>query len=942
MQGLSKYILNNPSTREKVQLRQFARAHLERTGKQPEILCDFLPVLNWLLSSCDYALIESGKESPYSLIYGGSLKNYGSRVLSFVKAIESLGLKVIFCVEESPFCIDKTDALYDACHADYSKKVSECVDVLQICAGRREMSQVKWSLKEGVISHVIYLLELAENVDLVYCKGKVASEAVSYLRSNKHVCGIISTNTNYAIVSGCGLFLPDLFGLDVHQPSPTLPAFDSEQDLSCEVVWSTWLASSLDLSVPQLADLAVLCGNEYTQSFDHKSQLLRTLGVTNSKLSAIVEWIRGQDASLSEMKELLEKYPKFKIGMQASYEVYLREKSPIPLFKESSFISTGGFLSRRMTSIVNGWYWRPILTEPEVLSHPCFNDVTILIRMFIYALMGLTSVTELGRVTASSSLVQIPLSLACAANDGMQQIHASSTTEKLCILYHSVTYPHVLKEDGELKQLLSKATRDVKGIECIDSRAVLLFSSLIFMKMANLRMLPSLNVFVCELEALMVTILSCIVDHPPFSIPDLPSGKAVTLSSWFSHLIDQIYWLASSLGLSCDLPPPGALFSAHSYIPFHLASHICEEHEESTKQDHSACPSSQLKQACDYYRRIWELPPVLQLRAEILKECIPSISSITDLCNSAVNAVATDVTLLELVKEGESVNSKCWIPNAEGCGFVLDLDESVLSGVDSEHSLDGKELSSTQECIATEEDHYFSSQSLYQDCDMESGDELNSDFFELECNEGVLVEGNQVSVISEGAIDDSISSTPFQSTHEDDNTVSKDIKNSEAKKEPSVLVIDSPTPEVSTRLLKRRKKTSKPKIPEPQLPIMEHRSKILELVRDHTVVCIEGETGCGKSTKVPQFILDEAISKESPGLCRIIVTQPRRVAAIKLAERVAAERNEKVGKIVGYCVGGEHHRAAKTMLTYCTVGYLLQVSCVCYCDNREVLGLFVP
>ncbi len=92
------------------------------------------------------------------------------------------------------------------------------------------------------------------------------------------------------------------------------------------------------------------------------------------------------------------------------------------------------------------------------------------------------------------------------------------------------------------------------------------------------------------------------------------------------------------------------------------------------------------------------------------------------------------------------------------------------------------------------------------------------------------------------------------------------------------------------------------------------------------VVCIEGETGCGKSTMVPQFILDEALNSDPVKECRIVVTQPRRVAAMKLAERVAGVRGERLGKLVGYCIGGDKHRSPSTRLTYCTVGYLLQVS----------------
>ncbi len=62
------------------------------------------------------------------------------------------------------------------------------------------------------------------------------------------------------------------------------------------------------------------------------------------------------------------------------------------------------------------------------------------------------------------------------------------------------------------------------------------------------------------------------------------------------------------------------------------------------------------------------------------------------------------------------------------------------------------------------------------------------------------------------------------------------------------------------------------------------------------------------------------------------------MAATKLAERVAAERKEEVGKTVGYCIAGSHHRAAETVVTYCTIGYFLQV---CECVYVHVLCLYV-
>lgn len=66
------------------------------------------------------------------------------------------------------------------------------------------------------------------------------------------------------------------------------------------------------------------------------------------------------------------------------------------------------------------------------------------------------------------------------------------------------------------------------------------------------------------------------------------------------------------------------------------------------------------------------------------------------------------------------------------------------------------------------------------------------------------------------------------------------------------------------------------------------------------VTIIEGPTGCGKTTQVPMWILEEAFKRESR--CNIITTQPRRIAAMTVAKQVCRENNVKLGDLIGYQV----------------------------------------
>ncbi|XP_003708080.2 ATP-dependent DNA/RNA helicase DHX36 [Megachile rotundata] len=110
-----------------------------------------------------------------------------------------------------------------------------------------------------------------------------------------------------------------------------------------------------------------------------------------------------------------------------------------------------------------------------------------------------------------------------------------------------------------------------------------------------------------------------------------------------------------------------------------------------------------------------------------------------------------------------------------------------------------------------------------------------------------------------------------------------------------------------------------------KLPSYKKRPEILQLLRDNQVVVISGETGCGKTTQVAQFILDDQIEQGNGSITKIICTQPRRISAISVAERVAAERAERLGRSVGF-----HIRLEKTLprdrgsILFCTTGMLLQ------------------
>ena len=109
------------------------------------------------------------------------------------------------------------------------------------------------------------------------------------------------------------------------------------------------------------------------------------------------------------------------------------------------------------------------------------------------------------------------------------------------------------------------------------------------------------------------------------------------------------------------------------------------------------------------------------------------------------------------------------------------------------------------------------------------------------------------------------------------------------------------------------------------LPISSYEDEILRAVKYNRVVIIKAETGAGKSTQVPQFLL------KLKGVPKVVVTQPRRIAATSIAQRVAEEMKCEIGGIVGYRTSLDRKDSDKTQLLFCTDG--LELVCELFGDN---------
>lgn len=107
-----------------------------------------------------------------------------------------------------------------------------------------------------------------------------------------------------------------------------------------------------------------------------------------------------------------------------------------------------------------------------------------------------------------------------------------------------------------------------------------------------------------------------------------------------------------------------------------------------------------------------------------------------------------------------------------------------------------------------------------------------------------------------------------------------------------------------------------------RLPAFKQQQRIVDILKTDQCLVISGETGSGKSTQVVQYVLDSMIDAGLGAQCKIICTQPRRISALGLADRVGDERSNS--KEVGYAIRGDSKQGPNTKISFVTTGVLLR------------------
>lgn len=100
-------------------------------------------------------------------------------------------------------------------------------------------------------------------------------------------------------------------------------------------------------------------------------------------------------------------------------------------------------------------------------------------------------------------------------------------------------------------------------------------------------------------------------------------------------------------------------------------------------------------------------------------------------------------------------------------------------------------------------------------------------------------------------------------------------------------------------------------VPLLDLPVWQAKADFMEMLNSHQTTILVGETGSGKTTQIPQFICEGGYTRSGR---KIACTQPRRVAAMSVARRVAEEMDVNLGEEVGYSIRFEECASVKTVI----------------------------
>ena len=291
VESLLAFLRSHPSCKAVFKLREVASALRKQTGKRAELVCDAVPVVLWLLGTLDVTLTSEGQLPSYSCLYGGDFHKYADRVAFFVRALRHMDAEPVFFLPAAAGCDETVFSLsLPVLKARYLKRLERITSIQHICDGSGDFWRVSRTLQPLVLLQAVMTLT-SLNVKTVQCVGHSCAEMVAYASCNAHVIGILSTNSDLAVIDASVLIDTQDFDLQqtlaLHSMSPN----ETPSDVLCTFVTPQSVAHAIGIRTEHLAVLAILCGNDYTRELNKQLQLCDLLQLKDLTVTSVAQWL---------------------------------------------------------------------------------------------------------------------------------------------------------------------------------------------------------------------------------------------------------------------------------------------------------------------------------------------------------------------------------------------------------------------------------------------------------------------------------------------------------------------------------------------------------------------------------------------------------------------------------------------------------------------------
>ena len=822
-------------------------------------------------------LITCGHYPWYAKVTGPDFHLIAERACNFVAALKHLGVEPVFFIDGARGTDESFEGKIHVLKDREAQKLQEFFRLQQVCEHTVDKA-ISMYLPCNAIRQIEKSLKKA-GAEMVYCNGEADPAIIHYAQSHDEVCGILSNDSDFAITNGCVMFLIDTF--DVNNSLGLLmdvQVDDKPGEVVCQVIYPSMLADSLGIRENQLPDLAVLCGTDYTRHLNRQLSVLTRLGVKGERVESIAEWLKTKEMPLLQyqsMRELCIEHPEMRVAVEQSYSNYTLEVPQriddpsaaltfaSPLYHIIEEEACSGENNMLLPVAKKGILWRTMIKENLTLGQPCLSSLLLPLRKVMYALLGVQEVREYGR-SQLEAYDEVIVPVCTKAEDielGIQCFHSLrelGQSGRLIGMYRLMNKSLQGKSVSDVKKVVNGVVRGSQKLPNLPrlAQSAMLCCCLKFIACLNKVSRPPLGLTDSELDAILMTCLTCATDgqYMPHIVNVMPSMRTFTVSEWFALILMHCCRVASLVGVvSC--PEPKQMFYQMAFVPYQLA---LESHD-----DLPAKQKSEINYIQYAMKTVLTLPKVETFRASIFNP-------------GELQPLSLLVTLFSAALDEVKENAGNLIP----CVMAMD-DKDLVKEVTMCSKSDpetGSESSASQpEYDFIQEYHPTQSIGTYQP---PIDSKLSRQDAQLKSLERTTMTAH-------------LHHTPFSSP----NGKVKSLSSMSLSTRQSVL----------KNCIRNRR----------ELPIMEHRETILKLISNHQVVCIEGETGCGKSSQIPQFILEASSDN-----CKILASQPNLLTARKLAERVSKERGEPLGKTVGYC---DELDGVEQKLTFGTTGYMLKV-----------------